>query len=627
MDQKAGGWAHDDNRVGVYISILAVILGMVSRFLEPASFGDFDETIYAQTLFLWLRGVPPYIETFYSQGPLFLAMLAPFALVIGPSLDAIQVGVTFWGTLGLAATAVLGYRIGGGWGAAVSATVMATSPLLTHLDSHVLAEGPAVALAALSLAIGLRMPPTRSTSLVAGALFGASLATKSLLPTLAIPLIGHTVSAQAGRSSTIGQLLGLGLGSAFVMFIAILPFDLGSIWDQLVRYRLEARDASAASPTAFTRAITRGLTDDLGGIMAASVGALCLIRYAWKSALILGIWLLATVVLLALHQPLFPRHSSALLLPLALLAAGIGLLKPPAFQRHLTPIVAVTAIGLAITLSIPAHVKRWTEIEGSGEIAEAARALQATTTESEYVLTDLPAIAIMANRVIVPSLVDLSQVRLSSGRVNTVIAQRETERYEPAAILFWFGRLDSGPLEAYPATLRDRYTRVWQNRPGQSLWIREDAEQFDPAGIPDFRALTQTRFGNGLMVRGVSFSGQVRAGDTWRLRVLWELTDTPPDIDRIELSLVLSEGTPIAAQSVPFSPDKVITAWPDGARRMVQYEISVPTTAAVARVTPRLSLTSQDGADTAVSSPRQRERMAYLELPPIQVSRGNQLGR
>jgi hypothetical protein len=334
-------------------------------------------------------------------------------------------------------------------------------------------------------------------------------------------------------------------------------------------------------------------------------------------------WLLGTLALLALHQPLFPRHSAALMPPLALLAAGAGLAAGPVTISRGGQLWAVLAIALAVGLSIPGHIQRWTEREPVGDLAEAATALAAVSEPSEYVLTDMPAIALMGERLIVPDLVDLSGVRLSTGRLTTEFVAEQIERYRPAAILFWLSRLDSGPLERFPATISDQYSRVWQNRPGQSLWIREDASTLDIAGIPDLVELDDSSFQGRLTARAVSFSGQVRSGDTWRLRVLWELLDGQADVELAQLELVSGDADVLAAADLPFSPDKPAALWPREARRMVQYEIEIPGGLQPVRVTPRLRLVRSDGSALRLLASTRDSRSEWLDLPRIQVTRGS----
>ncbi len=311
--------------LGILAALGIVLLGIVSRLIEPRGYGDFDETIYAQTLLLWLSGPALYQEIFYSQGPVFLMLLAPFALIPGPSLEVIQLGVTFWGSVGLAAVAFLGYRIGGSWGAAVSAAVVAASPLVTHLDSHALAEGPAISLTALGLAVLWRNGTTPVQGAIAGALLGASLAVKALMPAALIPVLGYFLTSRLSVRRRAILLLSLALGTTLILVLALIPFSPAALWDQLVVYRAEAHNASNAAPGSSMAIIARGLRDDLGAMFAAFVGAILLARAARGTAIILIVWLIGTVTLLAAHQPLFARHSAALLLPMALLASGVGL--------------------------------------------------------------------------------------------------------------------------------------------------------------------------------------------------------------------------------------------------------------------------------------------------------------
>jgi hypothetical protein len=609
--------------VATIVTVVLVVAGTVSRLIEPPSFGDFDETIYAQTILLWLRGVAPYQENFYSQGPLFLLLIAPFAFLPGPPLEMMQLGVTFWSSLGLMASAMLGYRLAGGWGAATSAAVTGASPLLTHVDSHVLAEGPAVALAALSLLVGWAYRANTARPALAGLLFGGSLAAKALMPATAVPLLGGLLRSRLSVRRRFIAAVVLGLGVLLAIGATVLPFEPKALWDQTLLYRLDARTTTSDAPGAFVAEIRLGLRDDLGSLSAALIGTIVLLRASRGTALLLIAWLVVSVVLLALHHPLFPRHSAALIPPLALLAAGAGLVTGSRGISRATPNLPVLAICLAVGLSVTGHVRRWSDREPIGEVAEAATALAAATTADEYVLTDMPAIALMADRLIVPDLVDLSGVRINTGRVTTQSVAIQTERYRPGAVLFWLNRLDSGPLEAYPETVREHYTPVWQNRPWQSLWIREDATTLDSTGIPDLQALEASSFEGLVSARAVSHAGQVRSGEVWRLRVLWQLLGNPASVDVAQLELVSSDDMVMASAVLPFSPDKPMARWPSGARRMVQYEIVVPAGLQATRATPRVQLLNSNGSALDVRSDGQRPGDTWLELPRIQIVRGS----
>jgi 4-amino-4-deoxy-L-arabinose transferase-like glycosyltransferase len=599
------------------------VAGIVSRLLEPATYGDFDETIYAQTILLWLRGVAPYSENFFSQGPLFLFLIGPFALLPGASLKVMQLGMTFWGSLGLIASAILGYRIAGGWGAAVSAAVVAASPRLTHVDTHVLAEGPAVALATLSLAVAWAYQPPLLRGAVAGLLFGGSLAVKSFMPMLAVPLLGRVMMSRLSTRQRVIALVALVVGAVLAILGSVLLFEPAAVFDQTVSYRLDARAAAAEASGVFVTRMSRGLNDDLGALAAALIGSLVLLRLSTRTGLLLIAWLVGTLGLLALHQPLFQRHSAAVLPPLALLASGTGLIASLALKNRIAPLLPLLTIILVIGLSIPGHIRRWTEREDMQQLLEAARALAAVSSPDEYVLTDMPAIALMADRLIVPDLVDLSGVRLGTSRVTAELVAKQIARYEPAAVLFWLGRLDSGPLESFPGSITDQYSLVWRNSPSESLWIREDVTSLNPADIPDVQALGDETFGGFISARAVSHANQARSGDVWRLRVLWQLLGRPGDVESAQIEILSTRGAVVASQILPFSPDKPISRWPGYARRMVQYEVPVAPGLEPTRARPQIRLLDRDGKALQLVSENRQQDDPWLRLSGMQITRSS----
>jgi hypothetical protein len=534
-----------------------------------------------------------------------------------------QLGITFWGSLGLIASAILGYRIAGGWGAAVSAAVIAASPQLTHVDTHVLAEGPAVALATLSLAVAWTYRPPFLRGAVAGLLFGGSLAVKSLMPMLAVPLLGRLMFSRISGRQRMIALVALVVGAVLAIAGSVLLFDPRAVFDQTVSYRLDARAAAADASSVFAARMSQGLKDDLGALAAALIGTLVLFRLSTRTGLLLIAWLIGTLGLLALHQPLFQRHSAAVLPPLALLAAGTGLVAGFSAKSRIAPLLPLVTILLVIGLSIPGHIRRWTDRESMDELSEAARALAAASSPDEYVLTDMPAIALMADRLIVPDLVDLSGVRLGTARVTADLAARQMMRYEPAAVLFWLGRLDSGPLESLPGSITDQYSAVWRKSPSQSLWIREDATSLNPADIPDVQVLPDTTFGSFISARAVSHANQARSGDVWRLRVLWQLVGRPGDVESAQIEILSTSGSVVATQILPFSPDKSISRWPAYARRMVQYEIPVAPGLDPMRARAQIRLLDREGKALQLESEDREPDGASLRLSAMQITRGS----
>jgi hypothetical protein len=425
---------------------------------------SFDDGVYGASAVAMRSGALPFREVFSSQGPLFLPLvwladLTGLRTLDAPRLLALSAGAGVVGATWAAARS-LSLPVGR---AVLAAGLVATSGSVLWVTGPLTSDGPALALAtaAVALALAYRRSPTASLALAAGLCLGAALSVKSLLAGAAVPVAlallpnrRHLATAAAGA-----VLLGL---------LSALPWGLSAVWDQAFRYHLEA--AGSRTPVANLGKVTATLAGrDLPLLVGTAI--LCcemVARRRFRNRLsgeaVVGAWLGATVVVLALEHPLWRNHVAHLVPPLALLvASGSGRLLR--FRR--TPSLL---FGLALLLAAvaPYHL-----LHNAGVLrprpptgAEAAAHHQlADLPAGAWAISDDPGLVWRAGRRTPPDLVDTSVLRLDSGRITAASLAQAAAEPQVCGLLVWserFGRLSDLPtrLEGYRVAARYGGPRV-----------------------------------------------------------------------------------------------------------------------------------------------------------------------
>jgi len=322
----------------------------------------------------------------------------------------------------------------------------------------------AVALAATARGCG----GTRQRLLAAGAgaLVAAAILTK-LLAVTAVPAVAILLVAGPGsRRAAAGQLAAASAGGLAAMAALLLPFagSWPQLWEQSVGLHVRARAAPTGGIDVWT------VARELPLAALAGVGAVAALRRAPVLVAAGTAWVLAAVLLLAVHRPLWPHHVLVLSAPLALLAGPAAQLlgSAPGRLRH-APVVGLLLV--AATLAAALHVRSLATPDSSRQPAVAA--LRATTSRGDLVITDDQYSAALARRRTPPELVDTSQVRVLSGDLTAQQVEVAAERWHVRAVLLDMGSLPSlSLLPGLQEWLVERFPTVLQVGGGRVLYLR-----------------------------------------------------------------------------------------------------------------------------------------------------------
>jgi 4-amino-4-deoxy-L-arabinose transferase-like glycosyltransferase len=444
---------------------------------------NYDEGVYWQSLRAMAHGHPLFDSVFSSQPPLFLLSIYPFYMIFGQSLSAARLALIFFSLVGLTGVYVagraLGHRIIGG----VACLSLSLDPLYENSAHTLQAELPslalqiwAVACAAQAMHANKRQRGWLAAS--AGVLLGCALLTKLFAIAALVPIVLYLGAPFALRwfdgnlrqpmwrvlyelAPTLGLLTAGLLG---VIVLILMPFagQLDTVYDQVVRFHLVAREISEP-----LRENLRHIGVQLLAAPQIYIAVLALLVITWQRMWVsvpLICWALTAFITLALQRPLFDHHVALLSPPMALIS-GCGVLT--AWQFFSRP--GRQPVGLAITLILlvlagAASLRIDWQYNLNANVplplrtVEMVMALQGVSAPAEVILSDDQYVAALADRDLPPQLVDTSFVRIVSGYLSEAQLEDFIVHKRIRVILFASGRFDS--LRGFRARVAQRYAQV-----------------------------------------------------------------------------------------------------------------------------------------------------------------------
>jgi 4-amino-4-deoxy-L-arabinose transferase-like glycosyltransferase len=339
---------------------------------------------------------------------------------------------------------------------------------------------------------------------VAGGLFALSLQTKLFTLTL-VPALLAALVLPAGRSRAavggggwIGRVAAVSL-AAVAMWLLVYWLVGGSPWSQIVDPHLRARQSYSQDGGIWKLASLFWY----GAAVVVPVGiASCAGVRSWRSperrALLL--WLIAAVVALLGHRPLWTHHALLLVVPLAWaaglavsrerlpvsLAAGIvrELPGPRRDERSKLARLAnrfdvlgsvrapyLVALVLAAALHSSLTAARMFRSEPSSADQSTLRTLRHLSAVTKWMVTDRPIDAYRAALLVPPSLAVFSEKRVRNGGLSrdTLVAAIATHR---PALVSWRRFEPSAEIVEY---LGSEYQRVATDGVGQLFVARRTA--------------------------------------------------------------------------------------------------------------------------------------------------------
>lgn len=525
-------------RVGIVALLAAAV---PTRVLNLESFaGKFDEGIRGAQLMLMAAGYRPFRDIFAAQGPLSLDVFLPTYLLFGQTLGAARLAPALFSIVGVLVAAWTARHCAGLVAGAVAGFLLLVSPIFLKNSRLALVEVPALvpALAAVGAALAYGRSGDRRWLVGSGVLMAVALAIKPMAAPALVP-IGLAILLR-GRGWLVGGALFGGV-LALVLGAIVLAVGPVEVYDQLVRFRLASRQAEDWSLKENWSAIATEIADEQAALpLLAAASAILLLAARPAVGVPLVGWVLASLGLLLVYSPLQFKHAVVLLPPLALLVGvGAGVVwelwerRAPGARLPLLVGGAGLALGLAYLATLPAILEIDRRlIAGQPEsrpesFEDEIHLISTLTGPSDFVIVDEPSVAFASRRLVPPSLVDTSMVRIRSRALDASDAITAAERHDVRLLFLFSDGLRS--LKPFAAWVDDEYVAVKinerPNRKDRTVYLRRDAD-LDAARAVLSRALDRPSdavFGGQLRLLGYGLErGEVRPGGSLTVTLGWQ---------------------------------------------------------------------------------------------------------
>ena len=379
------------------IALTVLLAGAALLLLRHAGLpsAEFDEQVYLASADLLARGFSLGADVFTSQPPLFLTYLGRAATFAGgdaTALRVISVALTMVGALG--AWAIVRRRAGA-VPALVTVALIVLAPGVVEAAAVVSADLPSVAFGTLALLAAQAARHRPAWALAAGVLLSCALLTKLLALPFAVAIAAGAIADRPSASAVRWFALGLAAAAASV---ALVYYDvLGFLWDGAVVLHLQARDAQVKLPTpSILVAVILSVLAYIGLLAVlfaglAEVGRERLRVWARERADLIAL-VVAGFALCAVQRPLLNHHLVIIAWPLALLA---GSSLPARIPRPRT--IALAGLGILLVLPWAVHGRDTVEPEYQRSLQAAAAEVTRTTSPRAVVVSDIPAIPLLAS--------------------------------------------------------------------------------------------------------------------------------------------------------------------------------------------------------------------------------------
>ncbi len=479
-------------RLVISAILVAAILMRWAGLGGEFDYDGYDEGVYWQTLRAMSGGQRLYTDVFCSQPPLFIVSIYPFYRLLGSDILAARVGVATLSLLGFVGAYLLGAALAGRRGAILALTILVLSPLYLKQSQTLEAEGPATAFTLLSAGgaflwwnqpggrRGLALAAFCGITMVVGILIKAlDIAAVLPLAMLAGLRLWTCPAIETGKPVALWVSV-VACGAAAISAVGVLVAFLGSIdamLEQTVLFHIAAREIPDGSIVANIRVLFQLVLANpiLAGVAVAGLSSG--IRRRDLRVFPMVAWLVITLSVLVFQVPLFARHAVILIPPL--LAMSVLGMSGNTGSR-ISGLTRIDSIFIGFLLLVAASdlykyysdLSRRADSKGAQLGRQIAADVRRETPEDQWIITDAPFIAALANCDTPPWLADTSSVRIKSGYLTTPELTAAAADPRNGAVLFVTGRLINASISDFRPELEKRYYQDHIYAPGMELWVR-----------------------------------------------------------------------------------------------------------------------------------------------------------
>jgi hypothetical protein len=434
-------------RVDPFVIAAVALVARLPAYVSHA-YPHPDDATYGMSVVMMRDGAVPFRDVFSSQGPLHLPLLYVGDLLGGRTSVSPRTMPLLAGVAAAVMALFVGRRLGGRAGGVLAGVVVALSGSLLWTTSPITSDGLSLALGLGGFWLALRYAdrPSAGRAALAALPLAAAVLVKPATSAIGV-LAALIVVGSRRRWRDLGVMAAVAVGLALA---SALPFGLGNVWDQTVRYQqqsdreatigqnvskitstLWSRDlillavASLSVATVVTRRRRHTRSRDGSESAVATTDSL---PSGTREIAIVALWVWVAVLLafLVLEPALWRNHLANLVVPVALLAASAR----PSPRVLAGVLVVVVPFHLLFVRSIlhPAPLR--------GASRQAVQAIAALPPGSR-VITDEIGLVWRAGRSTPPDLVDASIKRFEQHRITEPGIARAARARDVCAVLVW----------------------------------------------------------------------------------------------------------------------------------------------------------------------------------------------
>jgi len=394
--------------VGILSTLL--IVATAARLITPIEWtldnANADSDIYLAMAMMVTRGYKLYNQIFYGHPPLMIWVLSCAFKVFGVSASIGGLVGVVLSLIGISGIFFTAKQLGGFSAGVISVILLSFSPLYLQVSRSASNEILLCALTPWALYSFLLYLRNRGFQwlILSGLLSGFCFLSKFYAVFLTLSICLYFVYRRSFRE--VAYYLTL----TGVPMLILLTFDLTAVWKDVFLFPLYR---PVTSLNLRLERITDFLRGDLGLISLGIGGAFFQLknRKNEKTGLIV-LWLFLTFVGLIAQTTLYKHHLVHTLLPLAIctsfLIKEVRVIQPKevmvfSLMLLIIPLPILVAYGsAAVTPEFPDLVKARFEV---------AQLVQNMTTVNDFIISGDLMIPLIANRMVPPNLIDISDTR------------------------------------------------------------------------------------------------------------------------------------------------------------------------------------------------------------------------
>ena len=431
-----------------YVALVLLVFVLTASRNLASPYDSFDEGWRLMAAKLIALGYEPYAEVYDVDAPLY-PLVTGLVTRIGLLLDegytdsplpARTVSLVM-AIIGAAALALIGSSLYGSMAGMVAGTVMLFTPLFFGLARRALPETAAVAMGIVAVWSTVNYWQRRKAGwlVVGGVAFGLSCLFKFIFPFLLLLILllalnikhrrlpARLFSSPLALQVSYTNLAWIGLGALLPAVLVILLLDPRTLYEQAWAFHVAGRELDGGILLARDYGTTLWrFAENNTPLMLVSLYALVASSNSkrWVSSL----WLGLALAMLAFQSPVRYRYTVILVPPLALLAGLFVQVLAEHLKRPERPgkyIIIILWLGLmAFCLAqLPAIWREnWAETELDKEfiqtISDVRLSLSHNAPESDFILSDEPAMIFYLDKLVPPSIAELSKKRVEIGSID-----------------------------------------------------------------------------------------------------------------------------------------------------------------------------------------------------------------